>query len=62
MLVVDSIGMKFLFCYCIVLSIMTPLMVIMSDFPHTMVILKLGVGVLFFSPSKSMFCLLRFLL
>lgn len=52
-LVVDSIGMKLLFYYCIVFSIMTPLMVIMSDFPPIMDVLKLVVGVLlFFLPVR----------
>lgn len=54
--------MKFLLCYCIIFSIMTPVIGIMSDFAQPIDVLKLVAGMLFVSPRKGTYCPLRLLL
>lgn len=54
---VDGSSMKHLLCYCTMFSLMTPVVMATSDFPQPADVLKLVVGMLFVSLSKSIYCL-----
>lgn len=52
---IDGISMKFLLYYCTLFSLMTPPVMAMSDFPQSMDVFKLVVGMLFVSLSKGVY-------